>query len=136
SIGQVASAAGVNASAIRYYEKIDLLVPDERQSGHRRYDPAAVRKLTVIGIAQRAGFTLDEIKLLVTPVEAGSEISERLRNLANKKLPEVEGAIAELHSIHSWLSAATRCDCSDLDVCGLFDQRDQLPMATGAANCC
>ena len=136
SIGQVASAAGVNASAIRYYERIDLLVPDERQSGHRRYDASAVRKLNVIGIAQRAGFSLDEIRLLVTPVEAGSDVSERLRDLADAKLPDVEAAIAELHSVQDWLTAAKGCDCNDLDVCGLFAESDELPQASSAANCC
>lgn len=136
SIGQVASAAGVNASAIRYYEKIDLLVPDERQSGHRRYDPSAVRKLNVIGIAQRAGFSLDEIRLLVTPVEAGSDVSQRLRDLAVAKLPDVEAAIAELHSVQDWLTAAKGCDCNDLDVCGLFAEADELPQVGSEANCC
>lgn len=136
SIGQVASAAGVNASAIRYYERIDLLVRDERQSGHRRYDASAVRKLNVIGIAQRAGFSLDEIRLLITPVEAGSDVSERLRALADAKLPDVEAAIAELHSVQDWLTAAKGCDCNDLDVCGLFAETDELPQARSAANCC
>lgn len=136
SIGQVASAAGVNASAIRYYEKIDLLVPDERQSGHRRYDKSAVRKLNVIGIAQRAGFSLDEIRLLVTPVEAGSDISERLRELAESKLPDVESAIAELHSVQEWLNAAKGCDCNDLDVCGLFAKTNELPQGGATVSCC
>ncbi len=126
----------MNASAIRYYEKIDLLVPDARQSGHRRYDESAVRKLNVIGIAQRAGFSLDEIRLLVTPVEAGSEVSARLRDLADAKLPDVEAAIAELHSVQEWLNAAKGCDCNDLDVCGLFAESDELPQAGSAANCC
>lgn len=136
SIGQVAAAAGVNASALRYYEKIDLLAPDERQSGHRRYDASAVRKLNVIGIAQRAGFSLDQVRLLVTPVKAGSNVSEQLRALAELKLPEVETAIAELHSVRDWLNAAKGCDCNDLDVCGLFAAGDELPQASAAVKCC
>lgn len=136
SIGQVAAAAGVNASAIRYYEKIDLLVPDERQSGHRRYNEAAIRKLNVIAIAQRAGFSLDEIRLLVTPVEAGSDVSKQLRELAEAKLPDVEAAISELHSVREWLSAAKGCDCNDLDVCALFVEGDDLPQAGSAGACC
>lgn len=136
SIGQVAAAAGVNASAIRYYEKIELLTPDERQSGHRRYDESAVRKLNVIGIAQRAGFSLDEIRLLVTPVEAGSDVSARLREMANTKLPDVESAISELHSVKHWLNAAKRCDCNDLDVCGLFAESDELAQVSSDERCC
>ena len=38
SIGEVALRAGLNPSAIRYYERIGLLPDAERVSGQRRYD--------------------------------------------------------------------------------------------------
>lgn len=136
SIGQVAAAAGLNASAIRYYERVGVLEPLERAGGQRRYDETAIRKLEVIGIAQRAGFSLDEIKLLVTPVRAGSPVGEQLREMATDKLPKVEAAIKDLHSIREWMSAATRCDCEDLDVCALFDQQRELPLVSRNGTCC
>ena len=39
TIGQVTDAAGLNASAIRYYERHQLLPEPARVSGKRRYDP-------------------------------------------------------------------------------------------------
>jgi MerR-like DNA binding protein len=57
SIGQVAAKAGINVSAIRYYERHGLLPEPDRVSGQRRYREDAVRRLAVIGAAKNAGFS-------------------------------------------------------------------------------
>ena len=62
TIGEIASRAGVAASAIRYYESIGLLPEPERESGQRRYDESVLGRLGFIGVAQAAGFKLPEIK--------------------------------------------------------------------------
>src|SRR4051812_16784040 len=85
-IGEVAERAGVNTSLIRYYERIGLLPEPERVSGQRRYDETVLRRLTVIDVAQRAGLSLDEIRGLL---DIGTDpVSERLQDLAHRKLPE------------------------------------------------
>jgi MerR family redox-sensitive transcriptional activator SoxR len=61
SIGEVARRAGVSASAIRYYERNELLPEAERVGGQRRFSEETVRRLGIIGAAKRAGFTLDEV---------------------------------------------------------------------------
>jgi len=65
SIGEVARISGRAPSAIRYYESIQLLPQPERLSGRRRYLAEAVRSLAVIDTAQRAGLSLDDIRLLL-----------------------------------------------------------------------
>src|SRR5918992_1339605 len=65
TIGEVARRAGLQPSAIRYYEQIGLLPAPGRQSGRRRYDPAVLDRLTVIRVGQAAGLTLAEIRELV-----------------------------------------------------------------------
>src|SRR5262245_19497317 len=40
-IGELALRAGLNASAIRYYEKLGLLAPPHRSGGQRCYSPDA-----------------------------------------------------------------------------------------------
>ena len=44
-ISDVARQAGLQASAIRYYEQIGLLPKPERESGQRCYDEAALYRL-------------------------------------------------------------------------------------------
>jgi MerR family redox-sensitive transcriptional activator SoxR len=121
TIGQVADVAGVAASAIRYYERERLLPPPERVSGQRRYTDDTVRRLEVIAIAKRAGFSLGDIRLLLDTSDAGDPAHAQLRELAERKLPEVEALIARAEAMRRWLLAARRCSCSSLDLCGLFD---------------
>lgn len=61
SIGQLAKAAGVPTSALRYYERIGLLEPDGRTGGnYRYYSDDALRRLRFIRAAHATGFRLDE----------------------------------------------------------------------------
>ncbi len=123
TIGELAASAGLNASAIRFYERERLLPEPEREHGQRRYATHAVRRLEVIDIAKRAGFTLDETRLLLDSSDAGRPAHEQLAALAERKLPEVEALIARAEAMRDWLTAATDCDCETLDACGLFMDR-------------
>ena len=118
-IGEVATRAGVRVSAIRYYEDIGLLPEPDRVSGQRRYDESVLRRLAVIDVAQRAGLSLDEIRELI---EHGNDpMSERLRELAGRRLPEIDGLIDRAQRVRSWLETATGCGCQTIDECALFD---------------
>jgi DNA-binding transcriptional MerR regulator len=120
TIGQVARAAGINASAIRYYERSGLLPAAERSGGKRRYSGDVVRRLEVIDIAKQAGFSLDEIRLLLDASDAGEPSHAQLRALAEHKLPEVEALIARAEAMREWLMRARECTCSSLELCALF----------------
>src|SRR3954469_3949378 len=112
-IGDVAKRAGVNMSLIRYYERIGLLPAPERVSGQRRYDAAILRRLAVIDVAQRAGLSLDEIAELV---HAGNApMSAELRELAQRKLPEIDALIDRAQRVREWLETATGCGCQTID---------------------
>src|ERR687890_518475 len=118
-IGQVAERAGVRVSLIRYYEDIGLLPEPARVSGQRRYDETVLRRLAVIGVAQRAGLSLEEIKELV---EHGNQpMSDRLRELAERRLPEIDALIERAQRVRAWLQTATGCGCQSIDQCVLFD---------------
>lgn len=56
SIGQVANAAGIAASAIRYYEKVGLIPGPGRKSGHRRYSRDVFARLALIHLCKQLGF--------------------------------------------------------------------------------
>lgn len=120
TIGEVARKAGVNPSAIRYYERIGVLPPPERRAGQRRYPPEIVRRLGAIEIAKEAGFTLDETRELFAADGHRSAHAE-LQLLAARKLPELDELIARAQRKRGWLAAAQQCTCETLDVCALFD---------------
>jgi MerR family transcriptional regulator, redox-sensitive transcriptional activator SoxR len=121
SIGQVATKAGINVSAIRYYERHGLLPAPERVSGQRRYTDQVVRRLGIIDAAKQAGFSLDEVRTLLTSTDQGAPAHEQLRALAAHKLPEVDALIERAETMRHWLTAATACGCETFDACALFD---------------
>jgi DNA-binding transcriptional MerR regulator len=121
SIGELARRTAKAPSAIRYYEEIGLLPQPERVGGRRRYPETAVRTLTVIETAQRAGLSLDEIRLLLEADPGDRKAVEALRSVAEEKLPQVDAMIARATLVRAWLEAAARCECPSLDDCCLFD---------------
>ena len=127
TIGEVAGLAGKSPSAIRYYEQIGLLPEPERVNGRRRYDAGIVRTLAVIETGQRAGLALDEIKLLLSASPDDAAAIGRLREVANRKLPEIVALIERSELVRGWLECAARCECPNLDECPLFgDEGQQL----------
>ena len=127
TIGQVAQRAGLNVSAIRYYEAEGLLPEAPRVAGQRRYSDEMLTRLGVIDIAKRAGFSLHDIRVLLTATDAGEPAHGQLRELADRKLPEVEELIARANAVRGWLKTASGCGCETLDVCGLFAAERALP---------
>ncbi|MBA2767030.1 MAG: MerR family transcriptional regulator, partial [Solirubrobacterales bacterium] len=120
TIGQVARRAGVRDSHIRYYERIGVLPQPPRVSGQRRYTDDVLHRLAIIDVAQRAGLSLGEIRDLTGPSSRGRHASQRIRELADHKLPAIEALIERAQAVRHWLQLARTCDCESVDVCGLF----------------
>src|ERR1700761_9442837 len=93
SIGEVAEKAGSSVSAIRFYEREGLLPEPERVGGRRRFGEGTVKRLGIIDVAKQAGFSLEEIRILLDSIDRGAPAHEQLRNLAARKLPEVDALI-------------------------------------------
>ena len=126
SIGEVARRAGVNPSALRYYEGVGLLPPPERENGRRRYNGEVLRevldRLAVVRVAQQAGFTISEIRTLLDGFSEDTAPSERWRILAQDKLPEVEALVERALSMKDLLERGLRCECLRLEDCALVER--------------
>lgn len=120
SIGEVAKEAGINVSAVRYYERNGLLPEAERVSGQRRFDGETVQRLGVIDVAKQAGFSLEEIRVLLDSIDDGAPAHRELQALAERKLPEVDALIERAQAMRTWLTTATACGCGTLEECDLF----------------
>src|SRR6266508_906069 len=62
TIGELAARTGVAASALRYYEKLDLIRAERTTGNQRRYARSTIRRVSFVRIAQRVGLSLDEIR--------------------------------------------------------------------------
>lgn len=102
SIGQLARQAGVGIDTIRYYERDGLLTPAGRlASGYRRYGVIELRRLRFIRRAKALGFSLEDIRTLLTLSEQRSVA--RIRQAAQGKLADIDARIEELTRIRAGL---------------------------------
>lgn len=98
-IGQVAKLAGVRSDTVRFYERTGLLPrPTRTASGYRVYDSAAARQLQFVKKAQALGFSLDEIRCILSLRGGGKKTCERVLAIAEATLGETERRLAELQS--------------------------------------
>src|SRR5438128_12633400 len=119
TISQVARQVGLQASAIRYYERIGLLPQAFRQSGQRRYDATAVYRLAIIRRARQLGFTLNEIQHLFFGFRDITRPSERWRTLSQRKLAELDDLMDGIKTVRGVLNKLMmKCQCDTLDQCG------------------
>ena len=116
SIGEVAERVGLNASALRYYERAGLLPAAERVGGKRRYGQDAVELLLLIRFCQQVGFSLAEVGALLTPPTA-KQTKERWRELVDSKVTELDALIEQAQAIKQVLAESRDCDCVSLDAC-------------------
>src|SRR5436309_1667960 len=116
-IGELAARANLNASAIRYYEKLALLAPPQRIGGQRRYPGDALYRVLLIRFATDMGFTLTEIKLFLNGLRDDIPVGPRWKKLATRKLAEVEQNIARSLKLKSLLQGLLRCHCASLEFC-------------------
>ena len=62
NIREMSKRSSMPAATLRYYEKLGLITSERKTSGsHRRYSEATLHRITYITLAQRAGFSLEEI---------------------------------------------------------------------------
>ena len=118
SIGEVARRVGMRTSALRFYESAGLLDPPARRGGQRRYGPTVLQRLAIIELGQRAGFTIAEIRELLAGTAADAA-SDRWRDLAQRKLPEIRALIQRAQEMERWLEEGLRCACLRLEDCRL-----------------
>jgi Zn(II)-responsive transcriptional regulator len=102
SIGQLARRAGVAIDTVRYYERNRLLDPAGRlESGYRRYGDTELKRLRFIRRAKALGFTLAEIRELLSLSEQRSV--PKIRRAAESRLADVERRMVELERIRDAL---------------------------------
>src|SRR3954468_8184247 len=117
SIGEVSQRSGLAPSAIRYYESLGLVPKPPRTGGKRRYDPSVLEWLSLVALAREAGFTMAEIKRLVSGFTPGSRPAARWHDLASRKLAEIDEMMARAERMRALLRVMLDCGCFRLADC-------------------
>ena len=107
TISQLAEAAGIPVTTVRYYERIGLVIPENRSHGnYRLYSDESLEKLTFIRAAQAVGFTLEDIKSLLVTDKGKSPTCGSVQGLIENRLADVEERLKDLRSIRRVLRSA------------------------------
>jgi len=107
----------MNASAIRYYEKLNLVPAPYRASGQRRYTDEAVYRVLLIRFARRMDFSLEEIKIFLSGLNDKAPVGQRWRRLAHSKIKQVDETVLRAQRLKSLLEHLLHCRCASLRQC-------------------
>jgi MerR family transcriptional regulator, copper efflux regulator len=112
SIGQVAKETDLSIETLRFYERSGLIPePPRKESGYRQYPEEIIPVLKFIRNAKDLGFTLNEIKELLslrcTPGATKSDVRDR----TNRKIAEIDRKIAMMERMKKTLTNLVKgCD--------------------------
>lgn len=123
-IGTVAKKTGVGIETIRFYEREGLIaVPDRGPSGYREYGDDIEIRLSFIRRAKDLGFSLKEIRELLSLKAKPKSKCASVKNKANRKIEEIEHKIDQLKSIKSALQGLVASCNSELPAsdCPILD---------------
>jgi len=123
-IGELSRRTGCNIVTIRYYEQIALLPAPARSAGrYRVYDTADVRRLAFIRRSRELGFTLDEVRTLLSlSAGDGQDTCANVREVAERHLADVRAKIGDLQAMeHVLADAVRRCAAGEVPGCPIID---------------
>ncbi|MBI5342997.1 MAG: MerR family DNA-binding protein [Deltaproteobacteria bacterium] len=130
TIGQVAAQCGVGVETIRFYEREGLIAqPSRPESGFRKYPPDAVRWVRFIQRAKALGFSLREIKELLSLRVDSAKTCDAVKGRAEAKITDIEKKIGHLQEMKRALVKLTvacrgkrpTSDCPILEALGEGD---------------
>ena len=124
---ELARTVGVNIQTIRYYERTGLLpTPPRTESGYRQFPEEAAARLRFIRNAQAIGFSLNEIRDLISLRLNATSSCADIQARAREKVSQIEDKIGELRRIKKALESFSSA-CSDalaLEECQFLEHLD------------
>ncbi|MAS94660.1 MAG: redox-sensitive transcriptional activator SoxR [Verrucomicrobiales bacterium] len=129
TVGETSKRSGIAVSAIHFYESKSLVRSVRDSRNHRRFPRRELRVLAFIKVAQRLGFTLEEIK-------------EAFRDIPDDRVPSKEDwqkvsrawdqtlkeKIALATRMRNQLNLCIGCGCLSLKDCPLQNPSDELAL--------
>lgn len=125
SIGELAQAAEVSTSSVRYYERIGLLKPAGRTAAnYRYYDDASLQRLRFIRAAQGAGFTLEDVSAMLDLRDGSLAPCEEVQTLIEERLDSIARRMADYRRVQKELKACLTVCRSSVDPvqCGMAER--------------
>lgn len=135
NIGEAAEATGVTAKMIRHYEQIGLIPKAGRTgSGYRVYGPKDLSTLSFIRRARDLGFSIAQIRDLLTLWQDRARASSDVKRIASEHIDEMKAKMALLQEmVHTLEHLSAHCHGDDRPDCPILEQ---LASGTDKEGCC
>lgn len=124
-ISQLSQRSGFPASKLRYYEEMGLIQSAGRKGLKRIYEPEVETRLSLIALAQTAGFSLGEIKTML--VSEGPQTIDHTSLRA--KADSLTQTIKELTALRDGLLHVMQCEAEDQLACPRFQRIMRVALA-------
>ncbi|WP_103175193.1 helix-turn-helix domain-containing protein [Paracoccus sp. SY] len=123
SIGKLSAATGVKVPTIRYYEEIGLLPEAERSAGNQRlYGVKAQERLAFIRHSRDLGFSLDDIRELLSLSDQPDMSCAAADVIATRQLVSVKDRITRLQALQQELERMlTQCAQGTISDCKVIE---------------
>lgn len=135
NIGEAAEATGVTAKMIRHYEQIGLIPQAGRTgAGYRVYGPRDLSTLSFIRRARDLGFSIAQIRDLLTLWQDRARASADVKRIAGAHIEEMREKMRLLQEmVHTLEHLSAHCQGNDRPDCPILEQ-----LATGKSEekCC
>lgn len=134
-VNQLAALAEVSEHSVRYYTRIGLLHPRKNAAnGYREFNQNDLKRLNFIVYARQLGFSIADIKLIVSEAEKGKSPCPKVRELIAQRLGETEKRFNETaalrtrmtSAIKQWRSKPDKIPTGDM-ICHLIEEFEVTP---------
>jgi DNA-binding transcriptional MerR regulator len=124
-IGEVASRSGMAPSTLRYYESERIIASVDRKGLRRQFPPDVLTTLAIVAMCRQAGFSLEEIKLVLATGGAPS-----WKGFVARKRDQLRAQAEHLGTVADQLDHALRCPSPNVFDCEHFQAAlaDALPV--------
>ena len=128
-IGELARATGTKVETIRFYEKIGLLAEPSRTEGnYRAYGPAHLGRLSFIRRSRDLGFSLDQVRALLSLSDDRNQPCDAIDLIAREHLRAVDAKIADLMALKQELqSIVGQSHSGSVSTCRIVEALEPLP---------
>lgn len=122
-IGELACRTGVNIETIRYYEREGILpAPAREANNYRMYSDRHVRRLQFVRRARGLGFTLEEVRALLSMIDGGEYTCAEVKALGEQHLKDIQKKIADLHRMeHALSDLVAQCSGEQTPDCSMLE---------------
>ncbi len=134
TIGQLAVAAGVPTTTVRYYERRRLLRPMSRSGSgcYRMYGAEELERLRFIRAAQGSGFALEDVAMLLALRDGETEPCRDVQAVIETRLGDVEARLKDLRHVERVLRTSLKM-CQEHEREGRCEVIDTLSVASSGS---